>query len=57
MENSHVFIFELSFIKLLDQCFPNCVPLKRMKCAAKVLCFNKTLCCKYFWSALDCFGF
>jgi len=47
----------------LKQCFPNCVPrhtgvpLKRLKCAAKVLCFHKTLCCKYFWSALHCFGF
>ena len=30
----------------LSQCFPNCVPLKRLKCAAKILCFDKTLCCK-----------
>ena len=25
-------------------CFPNCVPLKRLKCAANVLCFDKTFC-------------
>ena len=34
----------------LVQCFPNCVPrhtgvqLKKLKCAAKVLCFDKTFC-------------
>jgi len=38
-----------SGIKTLKQCFPNCVPrhigvpLKKLKCAAKVLCFDKTL--------------
>jgi len=49
--------------RAVSQCFPNCVPrhtgvpLKKLKCAAKVLCFDKTLCCKSFWSALHCFGF
>ena len=28
----------------LAQCFPNCVPLKRLKWAAIVLCFDKTFC-------------
>jgi len=41
-------LFE-SLIDFLEQYFPNCVPwhtgvlLKRLKCAVKVLCFEKNL--------------
>ena len=38
--------------QVLEQCFPNCVPLKKLKCAAKVLYFDKTL---YFLSQLRLF--
>jgi len=34
----------------LDQCFPNCVPLKKLKCVAKILCFDEIFCEKWVFA-------